>query len=140
MPDIALYTVMYISPTDDFQRLDNAMEAAGMAWWEIQFPSGVVFFADNKATMLGYSPDKFVHYSNFTDLVHPDDYDKAMNAMRDHMSGQAEYYETTYRIKTKHGDYKTFYDRGKIVQKNEDGMRIAGVVMDVAPLKKILEQ
>lgn len=129
---------MYINPHDDFQRLDNAMEAAGMAWWEIEFPSGVVFFAENKAKMLGYDPDQFFHYKSFTDLVHPDDYETAMQAMRDHMSGKTDHYETVYRIKTKSGDYKTFLDRGKIVQKKGNEMRIAGVVIDVEPLKRAL--
>ncbi len=131
---------MFSDSNDDFERLDRAMEAAGMAWWEIEFPTGVVFFAENKAKMLGYKPDKFFHYTSFTDLIHPDDHQAAMQAMIDHMEGRADYYEVAYRIKTNTGEYKTFYDRGKIVQKKDGVMRIAGVVVDIEPIKNYLNK
>lgn len=123
---------MYVSPVNDFNRLNDAMAAANMAWWEIELPSGVVFFGDHKAAMLGYKPDTFVHYRNFTDLLHPDDHDQAMKAMTDHLEGTADAYETTYRIKHKDGHYLTFYDRGKIVQRKKGEIKVAGIVIKVA--------
>ena len=123
---------MYVNPIEDFNRLDNAMRGAGMAWWEMELPSGVVFFGDNKATMIGYPASDFVHYKNFTDLLHPDDEPKAMKAMMDHLEGKTEHYETTYRIRHKKGHYVTFYDRGQIVQKLPDGeVRVSGIVMNL---------
>lgn len=38
-----------------------------------------------------------------TDLLHPDDYPKAMEAMKDHLYGKASVYEVEYRIRTKTG-------------------------------------
>jgi PAS domain S-box-containing protein len=126
---------MYINPVDDFNRLSDAMGAAGMAWWEIELPSGVVFFGNNKAAMIGRDPSEFVHYKNFTDLVHPDDHDHTMRAMTDHLEGKTDYYETKYRIMHKDGHYVTFYDRGKIVQRSADGeIKIAGIVLNVAEI------
>lgn len=76
--------------------------------------------------------DEFVHYSSFTDKLHPDDYDNAMKAMTDHVTGKAPSYETKYRIKAKDGSYRTFFDRGKIVAKDKKGgFAIAGVVLDL---------
>ncbi len=118
-------------------RLNDALEAAGMAWWEIEMPTGAVFFAENKTKMLGYKKKDFFHYSNFTDLLHPDDYDTAMQAMKDHLEGRAEVYETQYRIKAKDGSYKVFYDKGKIVQNRNGEIRIAGVVVNVEALQKL---
>ena len=88
----------------EFAMLEDAIEAGGMAWWIMELPSGVVFFSPNKIKLLGYTEkevSKFVHYSNFTDLVHPDDYEKCMKAMKDHIEGKTKLYETQYRIKTK---------------------------------------
>lgn len=130
---------MYLNPQDDFQRLDTAMDAAGLAWWEMELPSGVVFFAENKAKMLGYEAENFFHYKSFTDLLHPDDYPIAMKAMQDHLDGKIDIYETRYRIKCKDGEYKTFYDRGKIVQKKGKNVRVAGIVLDITNLEGFLE-
>ena len=124
---------------DYFRRLNDAMDAAGMAWWEIELPSGVVFFAENKTRMLGYDRKDFVHYTDFTNLLHPDDHAAAMQAMQDHLSGKAEQYETHYRIRTKDGSYKKFYDRGKIVRKKDGDIRVAGVVIDVSNVQKFFD-
>jgi PAS domain S-box-containing protein len=113
-------------------RLESAMEAGGMAWWEIELPSGVVFFDQNKVRMLGYDSKDFVHYRNFTDLLHPDDYDQAMQAMTDHLEGRTPTYHTIYRIKTSTGEYRVFFDRGKIVSNDGKGaLKVAGMVVDV---------
>lgn len=116
---------------DELQKLEIALEAAGIAWWWMEIPSGAIFFSPTKARMLGYDPSNFVHYKNFTDLVHPDDYERIMQDMRDHMEGRKDVYETKYRIRCSDGTYKTFYDRGKIVARGKDGsLSIAGMVLD----------
>ncbi len=108
------------------------MRIAGFAWWEMELPSGVVFFDESKAKMLGYKPSDFVHYSHFTDLLHKDDYPKAMKAMKDHMEGKTDFYECTYRIKAHDGSYKKFYDKGQIVQKSDEGeQKIIGIVVNL---------
>lgn len=125
-----------IGDTDNFERLEAGMEAAGMAWWEMELPGGAVFFSPNKTKMLGYESKDFFHYTKFTDLLHPDDHAQAMKAMMDHVEGKADIYETTYRIKAKDGSYKTFYDRGKITFRNKGEVRISGMVLDVTSIEK----
>ena len=121
---------------DELTLVNDAIEAGGMAWWLMEYPSGAVFFHPNKVKMLGYSEkdvEKFVHYTSFMDLVHPDDHEKAMNAMRDHLTGKIDNYRTSYRIKGKDGKYRQFLDRGKIVVRNKQGeVTVAGVVMDIS--------
>lgn len=112
-------------------KINDAMYSAGMAWWEMEIPSGIVFFHPNKVLMLGYKPENFVHYTSFTDLIHPEDYEQTMDAMRAHLSGEKDVYETKYRIKHSDGSYRTFYDKGKIVQKHGEEVRIAGMVFDL---------
>ena len=67
--------------------------------------TGKVIFNENKVKLLGYSMKDFadVDYTAFTDIVHPDDYENTMQAMRDHLEGKKELYEVDYRIKTKKG-------------------------------------
>lgn len=114
--------------TDNLWRLEDAMKAADIAWWEIEFPSGTIFFSENKTRMLGYDNKDFFHYSHFTDLLHPEDLPSAMKAMKDVITGKSEIYDTTYRIKASDGTYKTFHDKGKIVSHLGDEFSVAGVV------------
>lgn len=104
------------------------MDAADVAWWELEFPSGALHFSRKKTDMIGYDAKDFVHFKHFTALIHPDDHDETMQAMRDHYEGRKQTYETTYRMKHKNGTYVTFHDKGKIVERNDDGFVVAGII------------
>ncbi len=62
-----------------------------------------------------------------------------MDAMYDHLYGKKDVYEVEYRIKTKDGNYKWYYDRGKITQYDENGKPsfIAGIVFDITEKREI---
>lgn len=122
---------------DIFTRLETALEAGGIAWWEMELPSGVVFFSENKTNMLGRKAGDFTHYTDFTHLVHEDDYDQMMKAMEDHIGGRSTYYETRYRIKHKKGHYITYYDRGKIVYQDKKTTKIAGIVINMSEKREL---
>lgn len=110
------------------EHVEDALTAADMAWWELEFPSGALRFSENKTRMLGYDAKDFVHFSHFTDLIHPDDYEPAMQAMRDHYNDKLPFYETLYRIRANDGTYKLFYDKGKVVERTDAGFVVAGIV------------
>ncbi len=48
------------------ERLEEAMTAGNLAWWEMELPSGEVRFNDRKAEMLGYEPERFETYEDST--------------------------------------------------------------------------
>ncbi|HAJ37531.1 MAG TPA: hypothetical protein DCL15_17830 [Chloroflexi bacterium] len=123
------------------QRLQLALEMGRMAWWDWDIASGEVVADSKKATMLGYRVHEFpTNVYKICALIHPDDYDTAMQAMRDHLSGVTSTYEVTYRIRTKDGGYRWYSDRGGIVARDAQGrpLRVAGIVIDVTP-QKLLE-
>ncbi len=115
----------------ELEHIEDALTAADMAWWELEFPSGALSFSKHKTDMLGYDEKDFSHYTHFTNLIHPDDHDASMKAMTDHYEGRKESYEVTYRIKAHDGSYITFLDRGRIVEKSSQGFVVAGVVQKV---------
>ncbi|PWD99774.1 CheR family methyltransferase [Marinilabilia rubra] len=118
-------------------RLEQAMDAGKMAWWEWDIPSGNVTYDDKKATMLGYHPDEFPNQIyKITELIHPEDFESSMQAMRDHLAGKKENYEVTYRIKRKDNTYGRFFDKGGVVAWDETGkpLKLTGIVADVSSL------
>jgi len=115
------------------ERLERAMAAGNLAWWEMDLPSGAVRFGRKKAEMLGYPPEHFSHFSDFTALIHSDDQDRALQAMRDHLSGAAPRYDVEYRIRTATGGYRWFHDTGGITGTHPDGSPavVSGTVADI---------
>jgi PAS domain S-box-containing protein len=119
-------------------RIEGIMRLGNIAWWEIDIPTGSVTFNAQKAKMLGYAPDQFSVYQDFTALLHPDDYEQTMQAMRDCLAGDNPIYDTDYRIKTKAGTYRWFHDIGSVTSRDEDGtpLKLTGVVQDVTEYKE----
>ena len=118
-------------------RLELAMSVAKMAWWEMDIPTGNITFEKRKAEMLGFPPERFKHYKDFMALVHSEDSERAMNAMRGHISGSLERYEVEYRILTKSGEYKWFYSIGAITNSDASGkpLKVAGLVINITERK-----
>ncbi len=124
-------------------KLENAMEAGKIAWWVWDYETGRVQYDKRKAEMAGYTHEEFpndVH--EITDLVHRDDYDEMMTAMRDHLMGKIGEYRIDYRLKKKHGGWVWFHDRGRIVKRTKDGqpLEISGAVIDITLRKRVEER
>lgn len=112
----------------------------GHWYWNIK--TNNVVFNPLKVTTLGYTKEEIpekVTYQFFTELLHPEDYQKTMVAMTNHLSKKANVYEVEYRIRTKDGKYKWYYDRGKITKYDEHGkpLFLAGIVFDITDKKEI---
>lgn len=115
----------------------------GHWYWDIR--SNHVTFNPLKVITLGYDvsdiPEE-VPFQFFTNLLHPDDYQTTMNAMKAHLNGEAPVYEVEYRIKAKDGSYHWYYDRGKItdIDANGNPVFLAGIVFDVTDKKRKVQE
>ncbi len=122
------------------ERLDLCVSAGNLAWWEMDVKTGKVIFNENKVKMLGYTIDDFKNadYKSFTKLIHPEDYDRVMQDMRDHLAGKKDSYDVEYRIKSKSGTYKWYYDKGSIVErdKKDNPLVVKGLVIDISNIKR----
>jgi PAS domain S-box-containing protein len=115
----------------------------GHWYWDVQ--NNKVTFNSLKATNLGYTKDEIPEncdFQFFTNKLHPDDYEPVMENMRNHLIGKTNVYEVEYRIKTKKGEWKWYYDRGKITKRTETGTPIllAGIVFDISERKNLEEK
>ena len=121
-------------------RLEEAMSMGEMSWWEWHYTTNTVHFADSKAKTLGYKPEEIgPGFEGWTKLLHPDDYEPAMQAMRDHLKGKSSIYDITYRLKGKDGNYLWFRDKGGIVEWDKDGSphKLTGIVMNITREKQM---
>jgi len=111
--------------------------SGNLGHWYWDFPANKVTFNPMKAQALGYTKEELpesVNFQFFTDKLHPEDYERVMELMRQHLKGEIPVWEVKYRIQTKEGHYKTYYDRGKVTQRTEDGspLFLSGIVFDIS--------
>lgn len=120
--------------------LDFAVNG-NLGYWYWNIKTNTVTCNELKAEALGYSREEIperASFQYFAVMLHPEDYSKTMNAMFDHLNGTADVYEAEYRIRTKSGGYKWFFDRGRITRYDDQGkpLLVAGVVFDVTGKKE----
>jgi len=105
------------------------------AWWQWDISTNKVVFNNLKVTMLGYDPADFANkgYQAFTDLLHPDDYGKAMSAMMKVLKKETALYQVDYRIRSVSSGYHWYMDRGTVIQYKTDGSPavLRGIVIDL---------
>jgi two-component system CheB/CheR fusion protein len=103
------------------KRLSLATEVGNVAWWEWNYQRKQLAYHANKANWLGFRTDELVAVEDFTQLIHPDDYEAAMQSMRNLLTGQSRAYDICYRLRTKQGSYRWFQDQGFVTSRTEDG-------------------
>lgn len=115
--------------------IEKILKESELAWWEWDLEKNVVSTNELKLKMLDYDPQDFVGvgYQSFTDLLHSDDYERTMKAMRDFMIGEANLYQIDYRIKKASGEYTWFMDRGYAIERDDQNniSKIRGIVLDL---------
>ncbi len=126
----------------DNQELFNFPWIGNLGNWYWTVKSNTLICNDQKILTLGYSKEEIpekLGFEYFTEKLHPDDYDRIMDNMRSHLYGKTPVYEVTYRIQTKDGDWKWFYDRGKVTVRSDSGKAemVAGIVFDVTEQKRM---
>ncbi len=82
----------------------------------------VSYVSDNVTNILGYTPGEFLSGSiNYLDCIHPDDAKRIVNEVEFHSNhGKNEFVHEPYRVITKDGEIKWFYDWTFIV-KDDNG-------------------
>ncbi len=126
----------------DFNRMQDEIYfpwAGNLGTWRLNIKTHEVIPNPLKVEALGYTMEELEPvYQFFTKLIHPDDYEPTMEAMQSHLRGDAAAYEAEYRIETKDGEWKWFYDRGIVTEYNDDGTPVwlTGIVFDISEQKE----
>ena len=128
-----------------------ANKALRTALWDMEVvagdpvnPNNPFIWSEDFRRMLGFSseldfPNKL---NSWSDRLHPEDKDRAVNAFAGHMldfSGRTPF-DIKYRLKLKNGNYGYFRATGDTIR-DEKGkpLRVAGLLLDLAEEKKLEE-
>jgi len=124
------------------ERLAIALQAGQLGFWDWDVPSGAVIFGGCWASMLGYSAQEIdPDLSAWERLVHPEDRDRVMEVLADHLARRTEFYECEHRLRHKDGSWRWILDRGMVVERDADGtpLRALGTHLDITARKQAEE-
>lgn len=121
------------------ERLDLSIRTTNSGTWDWDLENDTAKYNDHWFEMLGYTPGELKSDLNsWLELLHPDDKNKALHLLNEHVEGKTEFYESIFRIKTKGGTWKWIYDSGKAIKRDKNGkaLRFIGMQQDYENRKK----
>lgn len=131
----------------DFQERDRriryALHEVSDGLWEWELDNDYVFFSPQLKKMLGYGPDEMApHVETWKSNVHPEDVDKVIQILQDHLQGKRSSYKAEYRLRNRNGHYIWVHDAGKVCQRNNEGQptHVIGMVRNISNHKAVQMQ
>lgn len=122
------------------RRLELALEAGELGFWDWNILTGEVQFGGQWGKMLGYSLNELEpHVRSWERLVHPDDLGAVMEVLTKHLEGKTPFYESEHRLKTKDGTWVWILDRGRVVERDESGkpLRAIGIHSNITQQRAV---
>ncbi len=123
-------------------RLRKTLDVTSDGVWDRNLRSGDVYYGAKWATVLGYTEEDLqTGRITWEGLLHPDDREKTLQALRDHFQGRTENYEAEFRLKNAAGGWQWIHARGQIIEYDHAGspLRFVGTHTDITA-RKIMEE
>jgi len=120
-------------------RWQFALDGAGDGIWDWDIDTGHIFYSRQWKAMLGYAEDEIgATVGEWSDRVHPGDLPRCWAIINDHLAGQSPDFTLEHRMRAKDGSWRWILDRGKVVERDEDGRarRIIGTHTDITERKR----
>lgn len=110
--------------------------------WEPSSLARIIKASDNVTNVLGYDKDEFLSDEfKYLELIHPDDRNKIVTEVQFNRKHKIDFYEQSYRIKTKYEGYKWFYDFTMLVRNDKSEIEmVRGYIFDQTHIKEIEEK
>ncbi|WP_299964144.1 GGDEF and EAL domain-containing protein [uncultured Roseobacter sp.] len=129
--DINDIKVMELESQRMAERLDVAMEAAGMARWEYKINADEAFWDDRLLNIFGITDGRNIRPgSDWMNYIHPDDRAEAFAYTQDCTERGADV-AFDYRCMTPDGEVRYIRTRGKYVRDSATGPRYYGINFDI---------
>jgi PAS domain S-box-containing protein len=125
------------------QRLSLVIEGSALGTWEWNVQTNETVFNEQWAAMLGYTIDELTpyDYATWERLVHPDDLDRAREALGDCIAGRTPGFSCEFRMQHKDGRWVWILDRGRVMTRDATGKALGmfGTHTNITELKQAEE-
>lgn len=118
------------------ERYEVAVKGSSVGLWDWNVVTDELYWSPRFMEILGLDEADFIpELSSFSDRLHPDDLERVMNALTQHIENGTEY-NVEYRLKHEQGHYVWIHARGQALW-NDDGeaIRCAGSIADISSRK-----
>lgn len=125
------------------QKLELAIHAANLAWWEWDVKTDILEYDFRRTEMVGYGFDEYPKYAkDIQATIHPDDKKTFFENLKTHLKGKTPEFEKEYRIRNKEGNYIWVYDKGKVTEYDSAGLpvKVSGLIYDITEKKNFEEK
>jgi len=118
------------------------INAANIATWDWDIKNDDIDYNDKWAALIGFGQKELgSSIGLWQKLLHPDDKERVLKSLNEHLELKSQQYDSIYRLKHKSGEYVWIHDTGKVIatDKNGKATRMAGVHVDVTDLMQTQE-
>lgn len=103
--------------------------------WDWCLEDNSLFLSPQWFRIMGYGPHEVEHpdLNTWRDAVHPDDLERVMERISQHLAGKSTRYTAKYRLRTRNGQFIWVRDRGMVAARDANGrpIRMIGLILDV---------
>ncbi|MBO6902832.1 MAG: PAS domain S-box protein [Rhizobiaceae bacterium] len=120
-------------------RWNFALNSARQGVWDFNLRDGHTYYSPMWKEMLGYEADELGNEPDlWLKLIHPEDRARALQLDKQHLEGRTPFFEAEFRMRCKDGSWIWVLDRGKTVERDENGevVRAIGTHTDITALKQ----
>jgi PAS domain S-box-containing protein len=121
------------------QRWQFALEGSQDGVWDWNPKTSDVYFSRKWKNMLGFEYFEIENkYEEWEKRIHPDDREKILKNLNNHLNGETEYYIAEHRLLCKDETYKWILASGKIMERDENNkpIRVIGTHKDISLQKQ----
>ncbi len=119
------------------ERLRLSLWGSGDELWDWRIHTGQLYRSSSWLKPVELKPETHDFPPNKLQ-IHPQDLDRVINLLNDHLNGGSAFFEATYRLRTAEGIYIWVLDRGKVVAYATNGSpsRMTGTLKNIHQLKE----
>lgn len=119
--------------SDELTKYRLAASGANDGLWDLNLVTKETFISPPWGAMLGYSEAEInSNLSQWEKLLHPDDKDKAIQALDDYINAKSEKYDIEFRLLHKNGSYRWIRSKATVLRDmSGDPLRISGSHTDI---------
>lgn len=122
------------------ERMKLALSGADIGTWDLDISTGRLDFDSQWGGLLNYifEKDRPHNMQEWASLIHPEDKERVLKTMQDHIDGLTLEYKAEYRISSRSGKLKWVAGHGKAVSRDQNGkaLRVVGITRDITTQKQ----